>query len=95
MTRSHYVIAYDSDDDRDRRRVRSTIRAYGGWKQYSVFECSLTPTMLAELLDKLETVVTEADGVTRVRLYRLSRGEDDIITIPATESAPSPADNII
>lgn len=95
MTQSHYVIAYDSDDDRTRRRVRSAIRAYGGWKQYSVFECSLTPTMLNELLDKLETVVTETDGVTRVRLYKLSRGEDDITTIPTTESDSSSTDNII
>lgn len=95
MTQSHYVITYDSDEDRDRRRVRSAIRAYGGWKQYSVFECSLTSTMLNELLDELETVVTEADGATRVRLYKLSRGTDDITTIPATESDVDLTDNII
>lgn len=92
---SHYIVVYDSDSDTSRRRVRSAIRAFGGWKQYSVFECVLTPTMYAELTDQLEEIIAESDGVTRIRFYKLSHGTDDISTLPENDSAGDGPSNII
>lgn len=92
---SHYVVVYDSDSDTSRRRVRSAIRAFGGWKQYSVFECVLTPTMYAELTDQLQEIIADSDGVTRIRFYKLSHGTDDISTLPENDSTGGETGNII
>jgi CRISPR-associated protein Cas2 len=91
---SHYVVVYDSDSDSSRRKVRSAIRAFGGWKQYSVFECVLTPTMYAELTDQLRDIIAECDGMTRIRLYKLPHGTSDIATLP-DEDSETKSNNII
>jgi CRISPR-associated endonuclease Cas2 len=95
MTQNHVVIVYDSDDDSTRRKVRSAIRAFGGWKQYSVFECLLTETKEAELFTQLEDIVAETDGVTRIRCYKLSHGERSIQEIPEPPQDNTGGDNII
>jgi|AntDeeMinimDraft_4_1070355.scaffolds.fasta_scaffold00960_9 CRISPR-associated protein Cas2 len=95
MTQNHFVIVYDSDEDVTRRKVRSAIRAFGGWKQYSVFECLLTETKEAELLVRLNDIVAEADGVTRIRCYKLSRGDANITTIPEQSDESTGSDNVI
>jgi CRISPR-associated protein Cas2 len=95
MTRNHFVIVYDSDDDSTRRKVRSAVRAFGGWKQYSVFECLLTETKEAELLAQLSDIVENSDGVTRVRCYKLSRGDANITTIPEQSGEDTGSNNII
>lgn len=95
MKNSHYVIVYDSDNDASRRKVRSAIRAFGGWKQYSVFECLLTPTMRAELVDELRQIASESEGEVKLRIYKLPHGADDILTIPESENEPSSSNNII
>lgn len=95
MTQSHFVIVYDSDEDATRRKVRSAIRAFGGWKQYSVFECLLTETEETELLARLNEIVAQAEGVTRVRCYKLSRGKANITTIPEQADRGTENDNII
>jgi CRISPR-associated protein Cas2 len=95
MKKSHIVIVYDSDNDSDRRRVRSAIRAFGGWKQYSVFECLLTETGEKELLARLRDIVADASGETRIRWYRLAQPEENILTIPSESKSPDSAENII
>lgn len=95
MAQNHFVIVYDSDEDTTRRKVRSAIRAFGGWKQYSVFECLLTETKEAELFAQLNDIVAEADGVTRVRCYKLSRGDANITMIPEQSEESIGGDNII
>jgi CRISPR-associated protein Cas2 len=95
MTQNHFVIVYDSDEDAARRKVRSAIRAFGGWKQYSVFECLLTETKEAELLARLNDIVAQSEGVTRVRCYKLSRGKANITTIPEQSDWDTGSDNII
>lgn len=95
MNNSHYVFVYDSDNDASRRKVRSAIRAFGGWKQYSVFECLLTPTMHTELIEKLRRIAADSDGAVKLRIYKLSHGSEDILTIPESEDEPSKGNNII
>ena len=66
----HLVVAYDISDDANRRQVYRTLRQYGAWRQYSVFEVEVTKTQRVELEDKLESHIDPNDG-DRVRLYRL------------------------
>ncbi|AUV82907.1 CRISPR-associated endonuclease Cas2 [Salinigranum rubrum] len=95
MSQNHFVIVYDSDEDSARRKVRSAIRAFGGWKQYSVFECLLSETEQAELFARLDQVVAQAEGDTRIRCYKLSAAEGSIHTIPEEAETDDGANNII
>jgi len=64
------AIAYDVSEDSNRRRVYRTLRKYGAWKQYSVFELNVTKTQRVELEDELTSHI-EADDGDRIRIYRL------------------------
>jgi CRISPR-associated protein Cas2 len=66
----HLAIAYDVSDDANRRRVYRTLRRYGAWRQYSVFEVEVTKTQRVTLEDELQSHIDPDDG-DRVRLYRL------------------------
>jgi CRISPR-associated protein Cas2 len=64
------AVAYDISDDANRRRVYRTLREYGAWQQYSVFELEVTKSQRVELEDRLEGHIDAEDG-DRIRLYRL------------------------
>ena len=66
----HLAIAYDVSDDANRRRVYRTLRRYGAWRQYSVFEVEGTKIQRVTLEDELQSHIDPDDG-DRVRLYRL------------------------
>lgn len=66
----HLAIAYDISDDANRRQVYKTLRQYGAWQQYSVFELEVTKTQRVELEDKLDGLIEPSDG-DRIRIYRL------------------------
>jgi len=55
--RSTYLICYDICDDKRLRRVFKTMRGWGNHVQYSVFECCLTPTDLAQLTRELKDLI--------------------------------------
>jgi CRISPR-associated protein Cas2 len=44
-----WMVAYDIEDDRIRRKVHHTLKNYGTPVQYSVFECRLNQSRLNEL----------------------------------------------
>ena len=50
-------IAYDIRDPRRWRKVYKVVRGYGGRLQFSVFECLLSDTQLAELREKLDPLL--------------------------------------
>lgn len=64
------AIAYDVSSDGNRRRVRRTLKRYGAWKQYSVFEVEVTKTERTELEEDLKSEIDAGDG-DRIRIYRL------------------------
>ena len=55
--RSSYIIAYDIADDKRLRKVFQTMRAWGDWLQFSIFECQLTPTDLARVRAELGSII--------------------------------------
>lgn len=63
-----WVVAYDIEDDRVRRRVYNILKNHGESAQYSVFECWLTANQLNRLR---EAVQAEVDSEDSVRWYPL------------------------
>lgn len=81
----YLVIAYDISSDSTRRRVYRTLRRYGAWRQYSVFELKISKTDRVELEDRLSDIVEAEDG-DRIRIYRLCEScEETAVTIGDTQ----------
>ena len=75
-----YVIAYDIPADKRRTKVHRVLCGYGGWTQYSLFECWLTRRQLIELQAKLARHIRP--DVDSVRFYPLCRScQPKVITI--------------
>lgn len=66
MTRT--LILYDLPDDRQRYRLSRLLEAYGERVQGSVFECLITPTQTAQLIQSLQGFDL---GKGSIRLYRI------------------------
>ena len=64
------VISYDIQDDKRRGRIFKTLKNFGQWMQYSVFECELENLQFLKLKDRLDHLI-EADKDDSVRFYFL------------------------
>lgn len=54
----HVVISYDVPEDKRRTKIHKTLKSYGQWVQYSVFECAdLTETQYARLRSRLSKLI--------------------------------------
>lgn len=67
------VISYDIKDDKRRSRIFKTLKNFGQWMQYSVFECELDKANLLRLKDRLDRVIDASEGDS-VRFYFLCEG---------------------
>ncbi|MGR9108436.1 MAG: CRISPR-associated endonuclease Cas2 [Gammaproteobacteria bacterium] len=65
-----WMISYDIEDDKVRRRVSDLLKNHGKRVQYSVFECWLSGRELTGLRVRLQREIDEGD---RVRWYPLCR----------------------
>lgn len=52
-----YLITYDIEDDKIRKKVSDELEAFRYRVNYSVFECELNQTKLKKLVEKLEELV--------------------------------------
>ncbi len=66
---SLYVVAYDIPNDKRRTRVHKTLKGFGTWTEYSLFECFLTKKELLQLHARLNKHLNA--GEDRVRIYRI------------------------
>jgi CRISPR-associated protein Cas2 len=64
-----YVIAYDIPDDKRRTKVHKILCGFGGWTQYSLFECFLNARELVQLRARLHDIIKPTED--SVRLYPL------------------------
>ena len=87
------AIAYDVSSDANRRRVYRTLRRYGAWKQYSVFEVEVTKSQQVELKNSLESHIDPDDG-DRIRIYRLCQACIDATTDLGAEP-PDDQSNVV
>jgi CRISPR-associated protein Cas2 len=53
----YLVVSYDIEDDKRRGRVHRTLKSFGQWVQYSVFECDLTRAQYLVLRHRLDDYV--------------------------------------
>jgi CRISPR-associated protein Cas2 len=53
----HVVVTYDVPNDKRRTKIHKALTSYGQWMQYSVFECSVTPTQYAKLRNRLNKLI--------------------------------------
>lgn len=79
--RTTYLVCYDIRDDKRLRRVFRTMRNYGDHLQYSIFECQLTPTDLAECRHELSEIIHHgADQVLFIALGPAEGRGDRVIS---------------
>ena len=52
-----YLITYDIENDKKRKKISDELEAYGYRVNYSVFECELNQTKLKKLKDILDELV--------------------------------------
>lgn len=64
------VISYDIVDDKRRNRIFKTLKNFGQWMQYSVFECELEKLQFLKLKDRLDHVLNASEGDS-IRFYFL------------------------
>jgi CRISPR-associated protein Cas2 len=70
MSRKKFIIAvYNSDSEKRREKIRTTLKDYGFWVQYSVFEMLLTDRQFRELRKKIKGIINPKKDA--VRYYRL------------------------
>jgi CRISPR-associated protein Cas2 len=89
----YLAVAYDVSDDGNRRRVRRTLRRYGAWQQFSLFELQVSKSDRVELEDDLESCIDANDG-DRIRIYRLCESCLDDVTDLGVEP-PDEQSNVI
>jgi len=64
----YLVISYDIQNDKRRTKIHKTLKNYGSWIQYSVFECDIDKTDYLRLRHQLEQLTAEEDSL---RFYLL------------------------
>lgn len=59
-----FVVSYDIEDDKKRKKISKILSQYGIRVQFSVFECKISKTEMKELTEKLDELIkTNADSV--------------------------------
>ena len=77
-----YLVSYDIPDDRRRTRLAKTLKDYGGRVQYSVFECLLNQELFDKMIERIETIIMEAED--SVRIYGLCANCERVIKVIGT-----------
>lgn len=71
-----YAVCYDISDDRERRRVDSTLKEFGFRVQKSVFECRFTRADKTRAIEMLESLCLKTG---HVRFYRVYAGAERLV----------------
>jgi CRISPR-associated protein Cas2 len=67
------VISYDIKDDKRRGQIFKTLKNFGQWMQFSVFECELDKANFLRLKDRLDHLI-DAEKEDSIRFYFLCEG---------------------
>jgi CRISPR-associated protein Cas2 len=72
----HVIVTYDISNDKRRTKIHKALTAYGQWMQYSVFECSVTPTQYTKLRNRLHKLIKpEQDSIRFYFLCECCQGK--------------------
>lgn len=61
----NFIITYDIQNDKRRKKISDELEAFGVRVNYSVFECQLNKTKLKKLKQKLEEIVNKKEDSLR------------------------------
>jgi CRISPR-associated protein Cas2 len=87
--RNTFLVCYDISDDRRLAKVHKTMRGYGDWLQYSIFECQFTRTDLLRCRHALSQVIDHRkDQVLFVDLGPVEGRGDRVIQALGRAYAP-------
>ena len=64
-----YLITYDIENNKRRKKLSDELEAYGYRVNYSVFECELNKTKLKKLIVKIEELIDKKSD--SIRFYHL------------------------
>jgi len=68
------VVSYDIKDDRRRGKIFKTLKNFGQWVQFSVFECDITKVDYLRMRDELEKKINAEEGDS-IRFYFLCEND--------------------
>lgn len=83
------LVSYDITDDRRRTKIMKTMEGFGQRVQFSVFECRLKASEIADLRSKIKKLVHKEDSV---RFYYLC--QDDLGRIEVLGSGAVSIDRV-
>ncbi|MCU0239746.1 MAG: CRISPR-associated endonuclease Cas2 [Pyrinomonadaceae bacterium] len=64
-----YVVCYDIPETKRRTRLRKNLLSFGNPKQYSVFECDLSPREFERMKKAIKAIIDKEED--NVRIYPL------------------------
>ncbi|MCT7606856.1 MULTISPECIES: CRISPR-associated endonuclease Cas2 [Aliarcobacter] len=64
-----YLITYDIENNKRRKKVSEELEAYGYRVNFSVFECELNKTKMEKLVEKLEELIDKK--IDSLRFYHV------------------------
>ncbi len=65
------IVSYDVSDDKRRSKIHNTLKSYGEWVQFSIFECDLSDTDYSRLRSRLAKLIKPDED--SIRFYFLCR----------------------
>ncbi len=65
----NFIITYDVQNDKRRKKISDELEAFGTRVNYSVFECQINKTKLKKLKLKLEEIANKEED--SIRFYHL------------------------
>jgi len=66
----YLMISYDIKSDKRRQKIYKTLKDYGTWVQYSVFECHISEKEYLALRRCLKPLIQEEEA-DNIRFYQL------------------------
>jgi CRISPR-associated protein Cas2 len=94
--RNTFLVCYDIADPHRLARVHKTMRGFGDWLQYSIFECQMTPTDVARCRHRLNGIIDHrADQVLFVDLGPAKGRGERVITALGKAYTPIDAPCVI
>jgi CRISPR-associated protein Cas2 len=66
----YVMISYDIKSDIRRQKIYNTLKDYGTWVQYSVFECHISEQEYRALCHRLKPLIHEEEA-DNIRIYQL------------------------
>ncbi|MBM7555649.1 CRISPR-associated endonuclease Cas2 [Halanaerobacter jeridensis] len=80
------LISYDISDDKRRTKIHKTLKDFGTWIQYSVFECELKEKEYLQLRYRLKKKIDITED--NIRFYFLCKKCQDKIEKIGDQNSP-------